>query len=46
MEKPEKFWKKLPWKVMENFLKIGSHEILLRAEENLSKLSVISVAEI
>ena len=32
MEKPGKFWKKLSWKVMENLLKIESHEILLRAE--------------
>ena len=27
-----KSWKKLSWKVMENLFKIGSREILLRAE--------------
>ena len=45
-KKPGKFWKKkLFWKVIENLQKIGSHEILLRAERKfLKKLLVIPVA--
>ena len=35
-----KSWKKLSWKVMENLLKIESHEILLRAERKFYKLLV------
>ena len=43
-----KFWKKTfmesHGKVLENLLKIKSHEILLRAEKNFFKLLVIPVA--
>ena len=45
IEKPKNSWKKkLSWKVMENLLKIGSHQILLRTKKNFLKLLVILVA--